>query len=589
MAYSTIEPRLIALLNDKASVSAHPRIDLPPLQNSTVVKASQRPSPLEPDASKRNAKHDAIPPQQTVTFDRDLPSNATPPTPLDSKDVSTERALGDDSPHALRKILDDPETAAATPTRKRHRIETSKEEFVQLPEPPKKHRTVNQAVPPIIIGLFEPPPNAALFPPISSSSFHDSHGRNSLNLVPQGTNQEDVVNRIHPKLVGSQDQLGKKIQKPAVRPRKKWSEEETKDLLLGVQKHGIGNWTRILHDSAFTFNGRKAVDLKDRFRTCCPTELQKREKGTFADADSSEGATVEMKARPKSSLLFENILVSSSDDSDVEEKPESCSSAMARKSRAHRKKLEDLVELGIKGPFKESRRRERKPFSEEEDRNILQGFQEFGPLWTTIQKDPRFSLESRRPTDLRDRLRNKYPQRYFAEEDSKKLSKESVIAVRAEPPSKQYLVSHLTDSSSSHDRLSKHTSHPGIDERITSKSTSLPLPMYNSFSDFLGPPANIEVSDSLSFPQSLEWAETLAPFTNTIGDMEISRLLLDDSCWNPTFTNSSIKQKPSYTDISSICTSTTSAGFTTLYNTTGLESHQLFSPPVSSHREARQN
>ncbi|PVH97603.1 hypothetical protein DM02DRAFT_468471, partial [Periconia macrospinosa] len=51
-----------------------------------------------------------------------------------------------------------------------------------------------------------------------------------------------------------------------IRKRNKWSEQETKDLLVGVSRFGIGNWKKILQCPDFTFNQRTAVDLKDRFR-----------------------------------------------------------------------------------------------------------------------------------------------------------------------------------------------------------------------------------------------------------------------------------------------------------------------------------
>jgi hypothetical protein len=47
--------------------------------------------------------------------------------------------------------------------------------------------------------------------------------------------------------------------------RNKWTEEETADLLRGVAKFGIGNWKKILQFSDYHFNGRTAVDLKDRY------------------------------------------------------------------------------------------------------------------------------------------------------------------------------------------------------------------------------------------------------------------------------------------------------------------------------------
>ena len=122
--------------------------------------------------------------------------------------------------------------------------------------------------------------------------------------------------------------------------------------------------------------------------------------------------------------MSENILNETEDDVDMDKaqpvQNDSDSGApkqqIPRKSRAHRKKMEDLAELGIKGPFKKSHRRERRPFSDQDDREILEGFELYGPQWTKIQRDPRFNLSTRQPTDLRDRLRNKYPERFASTE-----------------------------------------------------------------------------------------------------------------------------------------------------------------------------
>ncbi|KAJ2904191.1 hypothetical protein GGI21_004325 [Coemansia aciculifera] len=53
----------------------------------------------------------------------------------------------------------------------------------------------------------------------------------------------------------------------ARRAARKWSEEETDNLLQGCTKYGVGAWKKILDDPAFVFNNRTSVDLKDRFRT----------------------------------------------------------------------------------------------------------------------------------------------------------------------------------------------------------------------------------------------------------------------------------------------------------------------------------
>ncbi|KAH8759232.1 hypothetical protein F5882DRAFT_366408 [Hyaloscypha sp. PMI_1271] len=520
---NTIEPRLIALLNDAPSelYSISPSLELPPLHDPNILKASGRPLLLEPDASKRNGK-----PSTNLQL---APKHKPLIPPLDDDETTqkgseakqkhgksaADRTLGNSSPQSLRKILDnDTNTTVAITSKKRNIVETSKDDFVQLPQPPKKQKAAKQVVPPIIIGLFEPPPQAALFPPIASSSFHDSHGRNSLNTVlPKVTELKDDSRKD-----SSNDKKAEssqtKAQKKDVRPRKKWTEEETAHLLLGVHTHGVGNWTDILEDSSYSFNGRSAIDLKDRFRTCCPAELR----GKAVDTKSSQGPDgSKLKTKSKSSLMSENILIED-DEIGPSNASGDANAAKQRKSRAHRKKLEDLAQLGIEGPFQKSRRRERRPFSEEEDRAILEGYEIYGPAWTRIQRDPRLNLQSRQPTDLRDRFRNKHPEK-FRSEDKADSGKPKQEISKALP-------------------LQKHFS------MFNFKDTDV------TFGDQTG----MDSSDSLPYTQSFDWNSGIsAPFSNNIGEMDISRLLLDES-W-PDIPSSSSKEKQTYNDINSIITS----------------------------------
>ncbi|KIN07678.1 hypothetical protein OIDMADRAFT_109143, partial [Oidiodendron maius Zn] len=344
MFSSTIEPRLIALLNNNAATeldAASPSLELPPLHDPNILKASGRPLVLEPDTSKRNGKPTPNAPlaAQHSGLVKSLDSDDNLHRVRGARKRSTgaaDRTLGNSSPQSLKKILSDNtgDTSVPSPLKKRNIVEGNKDEFVQLPQPPKKQKAAKQAVlvPPIIIGLFEPPPQATLFPPIASSSFHDRHGRNSLNTVPTTAKELEgsAKSKDDANSKSGRKASSKKESKKDVKTRRRWTEEETNNLLLGVSKYGVGRWTDILEDRNFTFNGRSGVDLKDRFRTCCPDEL--REKSSKQNTPAKSGK--------------------------------------ARKSRAHRKRLEDLAELGIEGPFRKSQRRERRPFTEQDDREI---------------------------------------------------------------------------------------------------------------------------------------------------------------------------------------------------------------------------
>jgi hypothetical protein len=59
-----------------------------------------------------------------------------------------------------------------------------------------------------------------------------------------------------------------------------------------------------------------------------------------------------------------------------------------------------------------AQRRPRRNFTDEEDQALLKGFREQGPSWVSICKDEAFKEHGRTPTDLRDRLRTRFPEKY---------------------------------------------------------------------------------------------------------------------------------------------------------------------------------
>ncbi|KAK9465984.1 hypothetical protein V1512DRAFT_226929 [Lipomyces arxii] len=141
--------------------------------------------------------------------------------------------------------------------------------------------------------------------------------------------------------------------------RTKWTDNETNDLLRGCNTYGVGNWKKILLDSQFHFNNRSAVDLKDRFRTYFPDEYRR---------------------------LYPN--------------------ATTHGGRRQRAPLPNVLP--------KVNRKERRSFTVEEDNRLLEGFLKHGPSWSKIQKDDSLQLFERRSTDLRDRFRNAFPEKYAA-------------------------------------------------------------------------------------------------------------------------------------------------------------------------------
>lgn len=217
--------------------------------------------------------------------------------------------------------------------RKRRRVDVQADSFgehLQLPIPQSQKE---QRPPPfgpfaILNGLNEPPPNAALLPPIEAGSitqlltkpsrdqsyvepalltansvadtpsFEKREGRieeildppvaekptpdgerNSASSVAEGVdidsteppNGEVEVDKEHETLANEGNEpLSPKSRGRSRKNLRKWTEEETTALLRGVVKCGIGNWTAILAQPELKFNKRSASNLKDRFRVCCP-------------------------------------------------------------------------------------------------------------------------------------------------------------------------------------------------------------------------------------------------------------------------------------------------------------------------------
>lgn len=102
---------------------------------------------------------------------------------------------------------------------------------------------VGMAYPPIIT-----PPQAA-DPPLPHTPISQSQ-------IPPVTPNNSSNRRAQPK---------KSLASTNRRARRKWTEQETNDLILGCHEHGVGNWKKVLDDPRFNFNGRSSVDLKDRY------------------------------------------------------------------------------------------------------------------------------------------------------------------------------------------------------------------------------------------------------------------------------------------------------------------------------------
>ncbi|KAL4757448.1 telomere repeat binding factor family protein [Aspergillus foveolatus] len=372
-------------------------------------------------------------------------------------------------------------------TRKRRRlgvgadIDVQPDSFGELLQLPMPQAQKEQRPPPfgpfaILNGLNEPPPNAALLPPIEAGSITQLLTKPSrdhidvepepeqvvptTSLTPDVQNGERIEGRIadildspiaeKPDLrdaVINNDETdktqpekepshAKELQPPQGtdlppspktrgRSRKnlrKWTDEETAALLRGVMKCGIGNWKEVLAQDESSFNRRTASNLKDRFRVCCPSAYRASDPNEaiqhLRDALAKTLARIEGDAPATSSLTHSGSSSSFSSLDTSQNTPEhhSQSDSMPETNQTLPNKSEPATgNLSvISEPYTpaKARRRSRRPFTATEDEALLKGYAVHGFQWTLIQQDKKLNLGHRRATDLRDRFRTKFPHAY---------------------------------------------------------------------------------------------------------------------------------------------------------------------------------
>lgn len=298
--------------------------------------------------------------------------------------------------HDLRRLLLDtvPRDATGEAASKRLRPEdevhsrtganTQARDLPSLPKLPVRggggSKERRRRLPPTLSGLHQPPPNAGLLPSISVQQSRQPDRHTGTLGVQSGNAEPSHGTRVSDSAVHSSSQTTASDQptsktKSTKHTKNKWSEQETADLLKGVAKFGIGSWTKILKCEDYNFDRRTALDLKDRFRVCCPEHYKKPKALSLA----SGGDLVSKNKTPS--------------------KPRD------------RKGTSELAQIGIEEPFQKSSRRSRHGYTKEEDDALLRGFRKFGKSWAAIQKDEPV-LSQRTSTDLRDRFRLRHPQEY---------------------------------------------------------------------------------------------------------------------------------------------------------------------------------
>ncbi|KAL1959636.1 hypothetical protein VTO42DRAFT_1671 [Malbranchea cinnamomea] len=478
-----------------------PHFRIPPLRDPVPSRTLKAPFPLEPSTGGL----------RDLSITKPHNTNSNPPTELPTLADFLNAARGDklaqyvltnlDAPPKpilpfinLRTVENLPNPFDEETPRKRARLDLQDGfgEHLQLPVP-KIHKEASKprSFGPLAIlnGLNEPPPNAALFPPIETNSTPTILTRPSRELDEERTSRtrndgrrHDIREIIEPDTdqVGNDSRTIDDDGDKAVEPRKpetrtkpqegsetsstqhllpltgtkprrklrKWSEQETTDLLRGVVRCGVGNWTAILAQPDLKFNNRTAANLKDRFRVCCPWAYESGDKAAFDAVQTKLTGTVfGPESDSTSKIVLPDLRNSKSKDlqlgggtptadGDVgiakllhkppsPRKPNANTEDMSEANRGtdqvtkgnqtlSQKAKATLRSLGLEDPQTsvKSNRRPRQPFTPEEDKALLKGYNIHGFQWKLIQQDKRFNLMHRKATVLRDRFRTRFPDVY---------------------------------------------------------------------------------------------------------------------------------------------------------------------------------
>ncbi|KAL4884731.1 hypothetical protein BJY04DRAFT_181898 [Aspergillus karnatakaensis] len=477
---------------DESLVRERPHLRIAPLREPVSSRSLRIPLTLEPNASgirepsaipKPGAPAGILPPRNEPgapvleSSNRPKKSDYAPESLLDPLPRLILPAFV--NPRALERFPYSSFDDDSLQSRKRRRVDFQSESFgehLQLPIPQAQKE---QRPPPfgpfaILNGLNEPPPNAALLPPIEAGSITQLLTKPSRDstvngqLIPEAQNGErregriadildaPIVENSSPKhridkpttaselerapqpIEGIDAPLSPKTRGRSRKNIRKWSDEETVALLHGVLKCGIGNWKEILAQPELVFNKRSASNLKDRFRVCCPCAYRASDPEEalrhLHDALSKIMFRLECDNPTKLSHITQHFPETSSSTRPPDLTHSGSSSSFSsldtnQNSPEHYSQGDAMFEniplfsnrakaapgslpvLDPPTPAK-SRRRSRHPFTAAEDEALLKGYAVHGFQWTLIQQDKRLGLGHRRATDLRDRFRTKFPHAY---------------------------------------------------------------------------------------------------------------------------------------------------------------------------------
>ncbi|KAI5845516.1 hypothetical protein BZA05DRAFT_146469 [Tricharina praecox] len=392
------------MLDTPTQITSHllAALNLPPLENASPYPLRNRPLPLEPAASspQRDAYTSVRRPVQQQQ------QNNQQHHQQQQQHQQHHQQLHHQQHHQLQNDQTDDHHQISTGDTQSSPVPLAYPPIITPPkaaEPPLQHgyhpslqTQLQQA------GASQPPQQSS---PLQQSSPVTRRSQRQQEQQQQEQQQQQHEYQQQQQQDQQQDQQQgqqKKKQGKRRRMRRKWTEQETNDLIIGCREHGVGNWKKVLDDPKYKFDDRSAVDLKDRFRTCFPKEYRK--DAMLAEQQVKLEATQEgMEALVEVGHMHTMLGPAPT------QQPERGRRKVTKTELHH---AEVLKGLGISDRFPKVARRERREFTAEEDHRLLQGFQIYGPSWSRIQGDPALHLAHRRSTDLRDRFRNAFPDRY---------------------------------------------------------------------------------------------------------------------------------------------------------------------------------
>lgn len=240
------------MFDDLDDVPFDLNLRIPPIQSPKPYFASYRPQALEPDAGI------TVNGTKIATAKLGNMLKIAGDTPKDFREPATEPRGSNAATHCS-------DHRSSGETRKRQRVghDGLPGEFVQLPKPIAKAKVEMLSFKPVPVlnELHEPPPSAALFPPITPKTLQEvSH-----TTLPPTQRSPELATTTY--FTSPHHETGRK-KRVSLRARHKWTGEETTDLLAGVGIYGAGKWKKILQHEGFGFHPeRTPVDLKDRFVT----------------------------------------------------------------------------------------------------------------------------------------------------------------------------------------------------------------------------------------------------------------------------------------------------------------------------------